>query len=297
MDRLTCARMFVAVMETGSFAAAAQKQGTSAGQASKLVARLEAELGARLLNRTTRAVTPTAVGQGYFDRLRPLLDDLEALDQSIEDASDAPRGRLRLTAPRTFGAMQLTPVLLEFAARYPEIDLEVDFSDRLVNLVDEGFDAAIRVGRPADSSLIGRKLCTAQIIAVASPQYLTAHGTPQVPGDLSGHRCIVDRNFRDPHRWEFANSESVSIKGRLSFSDAEACCEAAIAGHGIAYGPDFVAYDALAKGQLERILCDHAAPPFSVYALYPAGRHLAVKVRVLVDYLAKAFDPAPWARS
>src|SRR5690606_37786250 len=148
--------MFVAVMETGSFTAAAERLGTSSGQASKLVARLESTLGVRLLSRTTRAVSATEAGQAYFGRLRPLLEEFDALDAAIRDASHAPRGRLRLTAPLTFGTMEIAPALNAFAQKFPEIALDVSFTDRLVSLVDEGFDLAVRVGRPEDSSMIAR---------------------------------------------------------------------------------------------------------------------------------------------
>lgn len=160
--------MFVAVMETGSFTAAAERLGTSSGQASKLVSRLENELGVRLLSRTTRAVSPTEAGHAYFDRLRPLLEEFDNLDAAVRDKSGAPRGRLRLTVPLTFGTTEIAPGLNKFASKFPEIELDVSFSDRMVNLVDEGFDMAIRVGRADDSSMIARKLCDVRIVIVGS---------------------------------------------------------------------------------------------------------------------------------
>jgi DNA-binding transcriptional LysR family regulator len=164
--------MFVTVMETGSFAAAATRLGTSSGQASKLVSRLEAELGVRLLNRTTRAVSATEAGRAYFERLRPLLEEFDNLDLAIRDRAQAPRGRLRLTAPLSFGTAELVPALNDFALRYPEIELDVSFSDRVVSLVDEGFDMAVRVGRAEDSSLIARRLCEVRIVLVGAEVYL-----------------------------------------------------------------------------------------------------------------------------
>jgi len=164
--------MFVAVMETGSFAAAAARLGTSSGQASKLVSRLAAELGVRLLNRTTRAVAATEAGQAYVERIRPLLEEFDSLDLAVRNSAQAPRGRLRPTAPLTFGTMELTPALNGFALRYPAIDLEVSFSDRVVSLVDEGFDMAARVGRAEDSSLVARKLCDMRLVLVGADAYL-----------------------------------------------------------------------------------------------------------------------------
>ncbi len=289
--------MFVAVMETGSFTAAADRHGTSSGQASKLVSRLESELGVRLLNRTTRAVSATEAGQAYFDRLRPLLDEFDSLDASVRDASHAPRGRLRLTAPLTFGAMELAPTLNAFAARYGEIELDVSFSDRVVNLIDEGFDMAVRVGRPGDSSMIARKLCDVRILVVGSPAYLDEHGAPARPEDLSRSACIIDTNFRDPGRWPFRDGTGgavdARVNGRIRYSNAEACLAAAEAGLGLACVPSFVAGDALRAGRVRPVLGAFEPEPYAVHALYPHNRHLAGKVRVLVDFLAERYRGKP----
>ncbi len=292
MDRLACDRMFVAVMETGSFTAAAARIGTTSGQASKLVSRLEADLGVRLLNRTTRALAPTEAGRAYFERIRQVLEDLDDLDRSIRNSAATPRGKLRLTAPLSFGRLRLVPALTDFARAYPEIMLDVQFSDRLVNLVDEGFDAAIRVGQPVDSSLIARRLCDMRVMLVAAPAYLAAHGTPRTPQDLPRHDCIIDTNFRDPTLWRFRAQGApvaVSVTGRLRFSNAEACLTAAEAGLGIAHVPEFVAEASLRAGRVVRLLPEAGDAPYGVLALYPPGRHLAAKVRVLVDFLAERF--------
>src|SRR5690606_35583900 len=235
--------MFVAVLEAGSFTAAAERLGTSSGQASKLVSRLEAELGVRLLNRTTRAVSPTEAGLAYFERVRDLLEQLDALDQSVRNQAQMPRGRIRITAPLTFGVVELAPALNLFAQQFPQIELDVNFSDRLVNLVDEGYDLAIRVGRPDDSSLVARRLCDARILVVGSAAYLAARGEPLRPEDLRSHECIRDANFREPDRWPFRDAGGqeiyVPVSGRIRYSNAEACLSAAIAGLGLACVPDF----------------------------------------------------------
>lgn len=296
MDRLDSDRMFIAVMETGSFVGAAERLGTSSGQASKLVSRLEAELGVRLLNRTTRSVSPTEAGQAYFERLRPLVDELETLDLEIRNISQAPRGRLRITAPLTFGTLELVPALNEFASRYREIELDVSFSDRLVSIVDEGFDLAVRVGRPGDSSLISRKLCDVRIIVVGAPTYLAHNESPANPDDLGKYDCIIDTNFRDPHRWPFGTAgaeRTATVHGRIRYSNAEACLRAAEAGLGLACVPAFVAANALRSGRVVRLLPDFEAAPYRVHALYPHSRHLAAKVRVLVDFLAERYRGAP----
>lgn len=293
MDRLACDRMFVAVMETGSFVGAAARLGASSGQASKLVSRLEGELGVRLLNRTTRAVSATEAGRAYFERIRTLLEEFDGLDRAIKTTSQAPRGRVRLTAPMTFGTMELVGALNAFAARFDEIELDVGFTDRLVSLVDEGFDLAVRVGRPSDTGLIARKLCDMRIVLVGSAGYLEAHGVPTRPADLARHACIIDTNFRDPGRWQFAGTHgepvSVPVAGRLRYSNAEACLQAAAAGLGLAYVPSFVAGPAIGRGSVRRLLAEYELPPFAVNALYPHSRHLAAKVRVLVDFLAEHY--------
>lgn len=300
MDRLTSDRMFAAVMELGSFTAAADKLGTTSGQASKLVSRLESALGVRLLNRTTRAVSPTEAGQAYFDRLRPLLDEFDSLDAAVRDVTQAPRGRLRLTAPLTFGGLELSPILNDFARQWPEIELDVSFADRLVNLVDEGFDIAVRVGRPSDSSMITRKLCDARLILVAASDWLDRHGAPRSPQAVSGLPCIIDTNFRDPGRWPFrqdGQSVAIPVCGRLRFSNAGACLSAAEAGLGLACVPSFVAASALRAGRVQQVLQDFEAEPFGVHVLYPHSRHLAAKVRVLVDFLAERYrGTPPWDR-
>lgn len=299
MERIECDRMFVAVLEVGSFAGAAQRLGTSGGQASKLVSKLEADLGVQLIRRTTRALSPTEVGQAYFERVKILLDEFDALDAAVRNASGAPSGRLKLTAPISFGTEQLTPVLIDFARAFPGIQLDVSFADRVVNLIDEGFDAAIRIGKPADSSLIARKLCNVRIVLAGSPAYIEIYGEPQSPQDLAGHDCIVDTNFRDPLNWQFRDQDaklvSVAVAGRLRFSNAEACLEAAAAGLGIARVPSFIAGKLFQKGLVRPMLTEMEDEPLGLYALYPPSRHLALKVRALVDFLSERFsNPPDW---
>lgn len=297
MERLDCDRMFIAVLELGSFARAAQRLGTSSGQASKLVSKLEADLGVQLLKRTTRALAATEVGRAYYERIKLLLEEFDALDLSIRQTSGAPGGRLKLTAPMSFGAIQLTPVLLDFASAYGDIQVDVSFSDRMVNLVDEGFDAGVRIGQPADSSLIARKLCDARLVLVASPDYLERRGTPSDPHDLAEHDCILDTNFKDPETWPLRRSNgdtvNVRIAGRLRMSSGEACLAAAEAGFGIAYLPSFIAGPRIRAGRVRVVLSEAEAPPLGIFVIYPPGRHLALKVRVLVDFLVKHYRGGP----
>jgi DNA-binding transcriptional LysR family regulator len=284
--------MFVAVLETGSFSRAAVRLGTSPGQASKLLSKLEADLGVRLLHRTTRALTPTEAGQSYFERLRALLEEFDALDASVRSASGKAVGRLRLSVPISFGTMQLAPLLVEFARAYPDIQLDVSFSDRVVNLVDDGFDAVVRVGQPGDTSLIARRLCDMRIVLAAAPDYLRTRGEPATPDDLSGHDCIIDTNFREPFLWRF-HTAAVAVKGRLRFSNAEACLGAAEAGLGIARVPSFMAGPRFRRGGVRPLLRDFEAPPFGVHILYPASRYLPLKTRALVDFLVERHRGQP----
>lgn len=300
MDRLDCDRMFVAVLDFGSFAEAAKRLGTSPGQASKLVSKLEADLGVQLLKRTTRALSPTEVGHAYYGRLKGLIEEFDALDASVRNASGAPVGRLRVTAPLSFGTTQLTPRLLDFARAFPDIQLDVSFSDRMVNVVEEGFDMAVRIGKPLDSTLIARKLCDARVLLVASPLYLKERGWPAAPTDLTAHDCVIDTNFRDPFEWSFSAPSgpvTVAVAGRVRFSNGEACLAAAEAGLGIARIPSFIAGGGIREGRLVPLFPDMEILSHAVLAVYPPARHLALKVRVLVDFLANSFRGVPeWDR-
>ncbi len=302
MDRLDCDRMFVTVLDTGSFAAAAQRLGTSSGQASKLVSKLESDLGVQLIKRTTRALAATEVGQAYYERMKTLLEEFDSLDASVRNASGAPTGLLRLTAPISFGTHCLNSALLDFASAFPDIQLDVRYSDRTVNLVDEGFDMAVRIGNPQDSSLIARRLCDARVVLVASPSYLATNGVPETPDDLSAHSCIIDTNFREPRHWPFLSLETaerttVAVSGRLQFSNAEACLAAAEAGLGIARVPSFIAGPLIRLGRVQTLFGDREDAPMAIYALYPPARHLALKVRALVDFLASCYRGQPeWDR-
>ncbi len=287
MDRLAAERMFVKVVECGSFGLAAVRLGTSSGQASKLVARLEADLGVKLLQRTTRALTLTDAGRAYARGLGALLDAFDELDTEVRNAASQPSGRLRLTAPVGFGALRVAPLLARFALEHPGISLEVDFSDRLASLIDEGFDAAIRVGDPRDAALTGRKLGQAGLVILAAPAYLAAHGAPQSPEDLAAHECLLDTNFRDPRLWSFSDGRRVPVTGRVAFSSADACLKAAEAGLGIAYLPEFVAEDSIAAGRVCRLLAGTEAPPIPIHILFPGGRHQPARLRLLIEFLAR----------
>lgn len=286
MDPLLAERMFLAVVDSGSFTAAAARLGTSSGQASKLVARLEARLGLRLLHRTTRTVAPTEAGAAYADRMRPLMAAMADAEDDLRDASASPRGHLRLTAPQSFGTLRLAPLLARFAADWPGISLDVLLTDRVSDLAAEGLDAAIRVGVAPGSTLVGRRLGQTRLVTLAAPAYLAARGTPEVPADLAGHDCLLDTNFRDPRQWQFAEGP-VAVAGRVAFSNAEACLAAAEAGLGIACMPDFVPVESLAQGRTLEILSGFAPPPLPIHILFPGGRPPPARLRLLIDRLVQ----------
>lgn len=297
MERLDCDRMFIAVMETRSFTAAAQRLSTSHGQASKLITRLEHELSVSLFSRSTRSLKPTEVGLAYYERIRPLLAEYDALNDDVLNASKTPSGLLRISAPVTFGSTRLTEHLITFARRYPDIELDVSFADRLVNVVNEGFDLTLRIGNLTDSSLIARKLCNIRIVMVASKAYLQQKGSPPHWGQLSQHDCIVDTNFRDPFVWPFLDGNQVlhaqPVRGRMKFSNAEVCLSAAIEGLGIARLPAFVAGEALQNGMVVQVLSRYEAPPLGLYAVYPPAKYLAQRSRAFIDFLAESFAGQP----
>ena len=256
MDRLDEINAFAAVADARSFTQAARRLGVSSAQVSKLVARLENRLGARLLNRTTRDVSLTDTGRAYLERARQLLDDFQALESSVTERSGA-RGLLRISTPVSFGTTELTPALLEFAAAYPEISLDVSSSDRMVNLVEEGFDVAVRIGQLGDSSLVARKLAAVRIVTCAAPDYLARAGTPAQPEDLARHQAILDANLADPTVWRFraeGGMREVRVHGRLRFSGARACVAAAGAGFGVTLTQAFAAAEDLRAGRIKALL-------------------------------------------
>jgi DNA-binding transcriptional LysR family regulator len=295
VDRLDEINAFAAVADARSFTQAARRLGVSSAQVSKLVARLENRLSARLLNRTTRDVSLTDTGRAYLERARQVLEDFASLESSVRDES-GPRGALRISAPVSFGAAELTPALLEFAAAYPLVALDVSSTDRMVNLVEEGFDVAVRIGQLEDSSLIARKLAAVRMVTCAAPDHLARTGRPQTPEDLAAHEAILDTNGADPTVWRFrsgAARREVRVRGRLRFSGASACVAAARAGFGVTRVPAFAAAEDLRAGRLQALLCDFEPELIHVHAVYPHGRHLAAKVRAFVDFLAHRYAGEP----
>jgi len=298
MDRLAAIEAFVRVAEAQSFSEAARRLRVSKSAVSRLVGALETELGARLFQRTTRSLTLTEAGRGYFESVSRILADLADADLAVNQLQSAPRGRLRLSAPMSFGFLHLAPALPDFLALYPEVAVDLSMSDRFVDLVDEGFELAVRIGAMEDSSLIARKLAPMRRVICASPEYLQARGAPSTPDDLRGHECLFNSNIAASQEWRFVSREGkpwpVEVKGRLSANNGDALRIAALRGLGIVNLPTFIVGGDLQAGALATILEDYVTQNMALSAVYPQSRHLSPKVRALVDFLAERFGPRPY---
>lgn len=295
MDQLAALNAFVATVESGGFSQAARRLGVSKSLLSRQVAHLEAELGVRLLQRTTRRLSPTEAGELYFQRAQRILLDLEEAASEVGQLQTAPRGKLRVSAPMSFGVLHLTPALPSFLAACPELELELSLSDRFVDLIEEGVDVAVRIGRLSDSSLIARHVAPIRRAVCASPAYLARCGTPTLPNDLAAHACLSHIGM-GPAEWRFAiggKLETVRVQSRLSAGNGEALRILALAGLGLVYLPTFFVGDDLRSGALVSVLEDYVPQDSALYGVYPHSRHLSAKVRAFLDFLGKAFGPEP----
>ncbi|RJF80617.1 LysR family transcriptional regulator [Oleomonas cavernae] len=293
MDRLGAMAVFRRVVELGAFAAAARDLNLSNAAVSKHVAALEGHLGAQLLNRTTRRLSLTEAGQAAYDRAVRLLDDMADLEQAVGQMEARPRGRLRLNAPMSFGLMVLGQTLPIFLDRYPDITIDLVMNDRVVDLVEEGFDVGIRIrSELGDTSLIGRRIGGVRPLVVAAPQYLQRRGTPHSPDDLLDHDCFHYSLNSTGDEWPFTNDKGeerrVRIRGRMAANNGDVLRNAAVAGHGIWRTPDFLAQADIDAGRLVVLDLDgFRSADHSIFVLYPPGRHLSPKVRVFVDFLVE----------
>jgi DNA-binding transcriptional LysR family regulator len=290
MDRLTEMEAFVRVVEAGGFTAAARGWGCSKAAVSKYVAALEARLGAELLRRTTRALHLTDAGRAYHARCAALLQEVEAMEGSLRDEHMEPRGTLRVSATPAFLARYHALVLTSFHARYPGIRIDLHLSHRMVDLVEEGFDVAIRITAPRDTELVARRLAPAPMVVVAAPDYLRRAGTPRSPAALAGHACLVDSNFRDGPRWRFTHRGKlvqVTVQGPFQVDSPLVLKDLTLAGHGIAVLPAFVVEPELAAERLVRVPVGKPAFDWSVYAVYPRRRFVSGRVRAFIEHLAE----------
>ena len=297
-ERLQGVEVFVEVVRAGSFTAAADRLGVSKSAASKQITALEDRLGARLLNRTTRRLSLTEVGRAYYDRCAVVLDDILAAEQAVTELSDTPRGTLRLNAPMSFGIRYLAPAVAEFQGLYPDLRVDVTLNDRRVDVVEEGYDLAIRIADLPDSSLIARKLATCRRVTCASPEYLVHCGRPGRPEELAHHRMLSYSYISNPREFRFQENGqplTVTTDPVVTANNGDFLTSIATAGLGILLTPSFIVGDAVRAGRLVPILQDFEADPIAIYAIYPHSRHLSAKVRLFIDHLARCFkDPPPW---
>lgn len=293
MDRLTEMEAFATVVDQGGFTDAARKMGISKSAVSKHVSALEARLGARLLNRTTRRVSPTEIGLAYYDRARRVLNDAGEADALVTSMQSAPSGVLRLSVPTDFGVNMLSPILGEFLLEYPDITVNMVLSNRYVELISEGFDMAIRVGELEDSSLRARKLAETSKHMVGSPRYFQKFGKPDRIEALNHHKLLHYSNQANENVWKVTapsgEKRQVRSNGWLTVNDGQSLLNAAIAGLGIAYLPSYLCAGALRSGRVEQVLTDLPDERLGIFAVYPPGRFPQPKVRAFIDFLAQHF--------
>jgi DNA-binding transcriptional LysR family regulator len=297
MDRYQALRVFSQVVESGSFSAAAEKLGLSTTAMSRHVAELEAHLQTRLLNRTTRRVSLTESGRAFYERTVQLLADLEEAEQEASRAAVVPRGTIKLTTSVNFGVRHLAPAIAAFLAAHSGVRFDVSLSDRIVDLVEEGFDLGVRIGAPGSDNIVARKLGETRLVPCASPRYLQAHGAPQVPEDLVRHNCFTYEYVTPRNLWRFRDASgaerAVRVSGGLHSNNGELLAEAAAQGAGIVFEPAFIVGPDVRAGRLVPLLQEFVAPPMPIYAVYPSRKHLSAKVRLFVEFLVERFSQAP----
>jgi DNA-binding transcriptional LysR family regulator len=300
VNRLREIESFVSVVDAGGFAAAAETAGVSRALMSRTIQELEARLGARLLHRTTRKVALTAAGDAYYRSCREILEQLDSADRAAQGERGRASGELRISAPVSFGIAHLAPLWAGLLARAPDVRPVITLSDALVDIVADGFDLAIRIARPAASTLVHRRLASTPLVMCASPAYLERRGVPATPAELAGHQSVAYGYFSERHEWrlrERATGREQVGRPRpvMSANNGETCVAAAEAGVGLVLQPLFLVMDSLARGRLVPVLEAFAPPPIGIHAVYPSRLQLPAKTRVTVDYLAEQWCDAPWA--
>ena len=297
MDRFQAIRVFCQVVESGSFSQTSARLGLSATAVSRNVADLEAHLQTRLLNRTTRKLSLTESGRTFYSRCVELLHDLEEAEREASRAAVAPRGTIRLTAPVNFGVRHLAPLIAEFLGTHPDVKFDTQLSDRIVDLVEEGFDVAIRIGTVGSENLVARRLGETALVPCASPAYLQRHGAPATPQDLARHNCFTYEYVAPRNEWRFGDvlggEQVVRISGNLHSNNGELLAAVAARDAGIVFEPGFIVAEEVRAGRLVPLLQDYRAPRSPIYAVYPSRKHLTAKVRVFADFLVERFAGLP----
>jgi DNA-binding transcriptional LysR family regulator len=299
MDSLTSMRVFCAVVDNGSFAAAAGKLALSRAMVTKHVMHLENHLNIRLLNRTTRRLSLTEAGAGYYERCTQILNELEDAEAQARQASAEPRGTLRVNAPYSFATAHIAPFLPEFLASHPDLKLDITLNDRFVDLIEEGFDVAIRIaGTLPESTLVARKLAPCRMVVCGSPEYFQRHGKPGTPAELERHNCLCYSVSASQGNWTFMCAEGrkyvVKANGNIRANSGDTLRSATLSGTGVMLLPSFVVGEELNDGRLQAVLTDCQTQELSVYAVYPSRRHLSAKVRAFVEFLAQKYGPEPY---
>jgi len=314
MDRITGVQLFIRIVETGSFSKASVDLGVTQPTATKHVAAVEARLGARLLNRNTRGVSATEIGALYYEKCKAIQRELEEADNLASLLQSRVRGQLRISTSVAFGRRVLTPLVLDFMREHPDISIDLSFDDRYVNLVEQGVDVAIRMGRLADSSLGARYLGTNPWVLVASPGYLAVHAAPKSPADVAQHPCLIYSSVQGDERWQFTGSAdakkkkrktdappeesiSVPVHGPLRTNNLSVVLEATQSGMGLAILPWYVAFDAVREGSIQPLLTDHALPVQEMHAVFPSPKLVPSKVTTFIGFLQQRFTPRWWERA
>lgn len=293
MDKFQEITTFTAVVDAGSFVKAADRLGMSKAAVSRHLVDLETRLGIRLLHRTTRKLSLTEEGELFYDRCKEILETLESAENEITSHTDDVTGHIRINAPFSFGIRKLAPLWGIFHQKYPKVTLDVVLSDRLVDVVDEGYDIAIRIAALTNSTMVSKKLTTTRIVLCASPTYLKEHGIPKQPADLVKHQVINYSYWAGKEEWSFdgpKGKESVNIKPFMQTNNGDTCLVAALAHQGIVLQPSFIVGDAIRAGDLVEIMPQYKSIELGIYALFPTRQHIAPKVRVLIDFLVEYFS-------
>jgi DNA-binding transcriptional LysR family regulator len=280
---------FVQTVERGSQSAAARALGITPAMVGRYIQTLETRIGTRLLNRTTQKQSLTETGQAFYQRVAVILDQLDDAEREASERAPEPRGLLRVGGPMTFGWRHLAPAVNEFCEANPKLRIELALNDRIVDLIDGGFDVAVRIGALKDSSLVVRRLASWPMLICAAPAYVARYGAPRAPEDLHDHRCLLYSYDRSGDHWRFESGDEVQVSGNLTANNGDALLVAALAGQGIILQPGFIVGDALHEGRLVRLLPDHPIRSIDVHAVFPSARHLPLKVRRFVDFLAVRF--------
>jgi len=301
MDKFEDIQAFIAVVDAGSFTAAAKRLNSAKSAVSRRVSALEERLGVQLLRRTTRVLNVTDSGRSFYERGGRILADLEEAEAAVQLEHGELRGTLRVALPLSFGVRHMCGPIATFSKLHPKLEFDLDMNDRRVDLIEDNIDVALRIGQLTDSSLIARRLFDVRAVVCASPHYLHEHGTPATPQDLRDRRCLVYANLAEPNRWSYEDgegkSQTVTVNASMMASSGDFLGNAAAHGMGIIIQPTFIASDAIRRGNLVPVLTEYKWPTTPAYAVYPRTRHLSYRVRAFIDFLIEKFADTPqWDR-